>query len=203
MRLFDVKNMTQKQIKKFLNGSAIPRPVLTLSTLNEDESINIGPFSYFNIVSSHPPLLMVGIQRPNEQMKDTTRNILRTGEAVGHIADEETIEDVNQTAASLAYGDSELKLTNFKTVNSLKVSVPGLDRFKIRYELKLNHLHVIKNHEGKITTDLLLLEIICFHIAESVYENTYIIADQLKPVSRLAGADYAKLGEQYTIERPE
>lgn len=203
MYSFGVEEISQKQIKKLMIGTVIPRPVLTLSTLNEDETINIGPFSYFNMASYNPPLLMVGVQRMDGKVKDTTRNILRTKEAVGHIADENTIEDVNQTAASLEYGDSELHRTNLTPVSSEEISTPGLKEMAARYELKLNHHHVIENSEGEKTADLLLLEIVKFHIDESVYEETYIIADKLKPVARLAGADYAKLGEQFTLNRPE
>lgn len=203
MYSFGVEDMSQKQIKKLMIGTVIPRPILTLSTQNEDGSLNIGPFSYFNMASYNPPLLMVGVQRVNGEVKDTTRNILRNKEAVGHIADENTIEDINQTAASLNYGDSELHRTHLTTVSSDKVATLGLKEMAARYELKLNHHHVIENSSGEKTADLLLLEIVQFHIDESVYQDSYVIADKLKPVARLAGADYAKLGEQFTLNRPE
>lgn len=61
MYSYNVEEMSQKQIKKLMIGTVIPRPILTLSTLNEDGSLNIGPFSYFNMVSYNPPLLMVSV----------------------------------------------------------------------------------------------------------------------------------------------
>lgn len=203
MHKFPVDETGIKLIKKLMIGTVIPRPVLNLVTQNENDTINIAPFSYFNMASYNPPLLMVGIQRQNGQMKDTTRNILRTKEAVGHIADENTIEDINQTAASLAYGESELERTQFTTVPSSQVSVPGLKESLVRYELKLNHHHVITNDEGEQTADLILLETIYIHVSEEIYENTYVNASKLKPVSRLAGADYAKLGHPFSLKRPK
>lgn len=203
MHSFNVNELSQKQTKKLMVSSVIPRPILTVSTLNEDESINIGPFSYFNMVSYDPPIVMVSVQRVNEEMKDTTRNILRTNEAVGHIVTESNLEDVNQTSATLAYGDSELARTNFNPVDSKKVAVPGLDNSSVRYEMKLNHHHVITNHDGEQTADVLLLEVVQIYVSESVFENTYIYADRLKPVARLAGSLYSKLGEEFKLERPE
>lgn len=203
MHVFGVKETDSKLIKKLMIGTIIPRPVLTLVSKNEDESLNIGPFSFFNIASHNPPLLMVGIQRKDGQMKDTARNILRTKEAVGHIADENNIEDINQTAANLGVGDSELKRTNFSLVSSQEIDTPGLKESTVRYELKLNHHHVVENDQGEKTADMFLLEIVCFHISEAIYEDSYVIAKKLKPVSRLAGADYAKLGEEFTLERPK
>lgn len=120
-------------------------------------------------------------------------------EAVGHIANEKTIADVNQTAAQLDYGDSELHRTHFTTVPSEKVGTPGINELPVRYELKLNHHHVIQNSDGEETVDLLLLEIVHFHIDETIYQDSYVIADKLQPVARLTGADYAKLGEQFIL----
>lgn len=59
-------------------GSIVPRPIALVSTLNEDKSVNIGPFSYFNIVTSNPPIVSLAIQRDSDgKMKDTTQNLLR------------------------------------------------------------------------------------------------------------------------------
>lgn len=188
---------------KLLIGSVIPRPVLMLSTLSENNQLNLAPFSFFNIVSYNPPLLMVSIQRKNGEKKDTARNILNMGEAVGHIVDEQTVQAVNITAAPFKYGESELPASGLTAVESLVVQPPGIKESKIRYELSLYQHIPIKDDDTKMIADLFLLRVEYIHINESVYQDTYVLPEKLNPVSRLAGNDYASLGNIFTIERPK
>lgn len=69
MLSYKTSELTQKEMYKLLIGSVIPRPVLMLSTLSENNQLNLAPFSFFNIVSYNPPLLMVSIQRKNGEKK--------------------------------------------------------------------------------------------------------------------------------------
>src|SRR5690625_289867 len=93
---------TERENYKILTGSVIPRPIAFITTLSEDGVVNAAPFSYFNIVSSNPPLLSVSVQRSKGEMKDTSRNIMRQKEFVIHIVDEDIVHNMNKTAASLA-----------------------------------------------------------------------------------------------------
>lgn len=72
-------------------------------------------------------------------------------------------------------------------------------------ECKLYQHIPISNDEGKPVSDLILVRIVQYHFSENVYDpaTNYILMDQLKPISRLAGNDYAKLGERFTVVRPE
>ena len=203
MLSYKASELTQKEMYKLLIGSVIPRPVLMLSTLSENNQINLAPFSFFNIVSYNPPLLMVSIQRKNGEKKDTARNILNMGEAVGHIVDEQTVQGVNITAASLKYGESELPASGLTAVESLVVQPPGIKESKIRYELSLYQHIPIKDDDTKMIADLFLLRVEYIHINESVHQDTYVLPEKLNPVSRLAGNDYASLGNIFTIERPK
>ncbi|MGQ7899228.1 flavin reductase family protein, partial [Enterococcus faecium] len=72
-------------------GSVIPRPVAVVTTKSAKDIVNIAPFSYFNIVSSNPPILSLAIQRKQDAVKDTAKNILETREAVIHILDEDNV----------------------------------------------------------------------------------------------------------------
>lgn len=68
--------LSERENYKLLIGSVIPRPVAVVSTISDKEVLNIAPFSYFNIVSSNPPMLSLAIQRKDGEMKDTARNIV-------------------------------------------------------------------------------------------------------------------------------
>lgn len=189
---------------KLLTGSVVPRPIAMVTSLSENGVLNIAPFSYFNIVASDPPILSVSIARKQGQMKDTTRNIMSSKELVIHIVHEEMTEQMNHTAANLPHDQSELDLTDLHTVPSEKVAVPGIRESLVRYECQLDQHVAITNDEGIIVQDLLLVRVLCYHFDEKVidHEHMYILTEQLKPVARLAGNNYAGLAQQFSFDRP-
>lgn len=193
--------LSQKENYKLLIGSIIPRPIALVTTESDDNVLNIAPFSFFNVVSSDPPILYIAVQRVNGEMKDTARNIIQNKEAVVHIVDTDNVRDANQTAALLSHEESELERTNFETVDSVEVSVKGLKQSKVRFEAVLYDDIVIEK-DGQPISDLLLLEVKYYHFDEGIYDDGYINKEKLKAVSRLAGNDYAEIGHTFTIERP-
>ncbi|MDQ7131030.1 flavin reductase family protein [Mammaliicoccus sciuri] len=193
--------LSQKENYKLLVGSIIPRPIALVTTESDDNVLNIAPFSFFNVVSSDPPILSVAVQRVNGEMKDTARNIVQNKEAVVHIVDTDNVRDANQTAALLSHEESELERTNFETVDSVEVSVKGLKQSKVRFEAVLYDDIVIEK-DGQPISDLLLLEVKYYHFDERIYNDGYINKEELNAVSRLAGNDYAEIGHTFTIERP-
>lgn len=199
----DPNSLTQKENYKFLIGSIIPRPIAFITTESSDGVVNAAPFSFFNIVSSEPPILSISIQRKEGDMKDTARNILATKELVVHIVDEDIVEEVNKTAANLTPQESEVGVTNFTLVPSEKVSVPSIKETKIRMEAVLTDVIEIKNDNGDVVSDLVLARVVRYSILEELYKNGRIDPDGLNPVSRLAGNDYATLGEKITVARPK
>lgn len=204
MHYFKASDLSLKDKKKKLSGSVIPRPIALVLTQSESV-INVAPFSYFNIVSNNPPIVSVSVQRLNGELKDTSRNILENRQATVHIVTESIVEEANKTSAPFASDVSELDHASFTLIDSVDIETPGIKEADVCYETTLyNHLE-IKDNEGIVTADLLLLEVVAFHISEEVYDSDkeYIIADKLQAVSRLAGADYAKVGEQFALVRPE
>ncbi|MEB5650769.1 flavin reductase family protein [Mammaliicoccus sciuri] len=195
------EDLSQKENYKLLIGSIIPRPIALVTTESDDNVLNIAPFSFFNVVSSDPPILSIAVQRVNGEMKDTARNIIQNKEAVVHIVDTDNVRDANQTAALLSHEESELERTNFETVDSVEVSVKGLKQSKVRFEAVLYDDIVIEK-DGQPISDLLLLEVKYYHFDERIYNDGYINKEELNAVSRLAGNDYAEIGHTFTIERP-
>ena len=101
--------------------------------------------------------------------------------------------------------ESELSVSNFNLIDSKLIGTPGIKEALVRYETQLYKAVEITDASGLIVADLIILEVVGFHLAEKIYDvdTGYIIADKLKPVSRLAGADYAKLGTQFDLVRPD
>jgi len=195
--------ISEHEVSKILKGTIIPRPIAFVTTLSDKKVVNGAPFSYFNIVSPNPPMISLAIQREDGNQKDTTRNINNNGEFVVHIVDQDNVSKVNVTAASLPYNESELELAKMTQVRSEMISVPGIKEAKVRMECKLIKAIPLEK-EGRVVCDVFIGEAVHFHLDEKIYEeNGRITVEKLNPVSRLAGADYAKIGEVFSIIRPE
>ncbi|AJI26340.1 flavin reductase family protein (plasmid) [Bacillus cereus] len=202
MLSIDPSKNTERENYKFLIGSIIPRPIAFVTTISEEHILNGAPFSYFNIVSSNPPMISLAIQRLEGRQKDTAKNILDSKEFVIHIVDEQNVEMVNQTATNLPSNQSEIELANLTPVESKKVSVPGIQEAKIRMECVLERSLELGDFDSP-GCDLLVGRVVQFHIADEIYSKGRIDPKGLGAVSRLAGHNYAKIGEIFSIERPQ
>ncbi|MEC1177418.1 flavin reductase family protein [Metasolibacillus meyeri] len=198
----DPKKNSERENYKLLVGSIIPRPIAFVTTLSEQGVVNGAPFSYFNIVSSKPPMISLAIQRPNGHLKDTARHIHYREQFVVHIVDEDNVAQVNETAASLPVIESEIARAQLTLIDSQQIEVPGIQEAKIRMECRLVQTVPLMNGEEQ-TGDLFIGEIVQFHIDEAIYHEGRIDPRKLNAVSRLAGSDYAKIGEIFSLERPK
>lgn len=202
MLSIDPSTNTERENYKFLIGSIVPRPIAFVTTLSEDGILNGAPFSYFNIVSSNPPMISLSIQRSEGRQKDSARNIIKNKEFVVHIVDEQNVEKINKTAANLPPSQSEIQFAELTPVESVKISVPGVKEAKVRMECVIEHSLELGGLESP-GCDLIIGRVIQFHIENDLYENGRIDPRGLAAVSRLAGANYAKIGEIFEIERPK
>lgn len=194
----DPNTQTERENYKLLIGSIIPRPIAFVTSQSTAGVMNGAPFSFFNIVSSNPPMIAVSVARRAGVMKDTAKNVSDTKEFVVHIVDESNVKQMNETAATVSPDVDELELSGLETIPSTVISVPGIVQSKVRMECQLAH-HI----ELEGNADLLIGKVVYFHFADDIYEAGKINADKLGAISRLAGNDYAKVGEVFTIVRPK
>ncbi|MCK1169125.1 flavin reductase family protein [Streptococcus uberis] len=195
-------DLSPQEQYKILIGTVIPRPIAFVSTISKEGIVNLAPFSFYNIVSYQPTILSISILRKNGVMKDTARNILESGEAVVHSVSKNYLAQVNQAAKNLDFNQSELALTGMTLVDSTKVKTPGVQEALTRFEAQLFQHLPIKDSFNQTVADLMLLEVVHFHLDETVYQETHVLAEQLKPMSRLAGSDYSEIGKITSLERP-
>ncbi|MBK4213367.1 flavin reductase family protein [Bacillus pumilus] len=197
--------LSRKEAYNLLSGSIVPRPIAFITSLSKENVVNAAPFSFFNVISGHPPLIAVSIGRRDGQMKDTAQHIIHKKEFVVHVSDEDMIEDINETAATLPREESELDRTGLHQVESHVISVPGIKEARIRFECQLEKHLTFQNDEGEITVDHIIGRVVCAHLDEAVYdaEKGYVSTNELKPVARLAGNDYAHLGTSFVLKRPQ
>jgi flavin reductase (DIM6/NTAB) family NADH-FMN oxidoreductase RutF len=202
MIAIDPTSQSERDNYKLLIGSIIPRPIAFVTTLSHTGVLNAAPYSYFNIVTANPPMISISVQRRNGERKDTSRNAIEKGAFVVHISDESYIRQINETAANLPPEESEITLAGLTPVASEKVDVPGIAEAKIRMECVLEQAIPLGGTEGSPACDLLIGRVVCYQVDENIYHSGRIDPEVLKPVSRLAGTSYSKLGETFSIERP-
>ena len=194
MKGINPNQLSDIQNYKLLSGSVIPRPIAFVTSEDEKGNLNGAPFSFFNVVNNKPPMIAIAAQRSNGKRKDTAINIEKTKEFVVHITDEFN--------APLKYEDNELERTSLTLISSSIIQTPAVKEANIRFECKLDQMIQLgTKNDG---ADLIIGEVVMYHINEDVYfEDSKIDFNQLKPVARLAGNNYSKLGDTFTIKRPE
>lgn len=201
MKGFIPTELTKQENYRLLTSTVAPRPIAFITSISEEGVLNAAPFSYFNVISAEPPLLSVSIGRKQGQQKDTSRNILQVGEFVVHITDEDIVEAVNDSSMNLPPDESEVERINLSPTVSDVVGVPSIEETKVRFECKLEKHLVFE--EGESATDVIIGRIVKYHIAEDLYSDGIVNTKKLKPVARLGGKEYAKLGKIFELERPE
>ena len=196
MRKFVAAELSQQENYKLLSGAIIPRPIAWITTQNADGLVNAAPFSFFNVVSSQPPLLAVTFM----SSKDSYRNLMATKEAVVQLVSGGNVEAMNQTAASLDASISEPEEFGIELVASDGVAVPGIQNSLARFECRL-YRHVPLEND----VHLMLLEVQNYVFDDQVVdpENLHVDAAALDPIARLAGNEYAQLGRRFEIVRPK
>lgn len=202
---FNSNELSTKNQYKLMSGTLIPRPIAWVTSANEAGLINLAPFSFFSVVSDKLPLMSISINRRKDGiMKHTAANIIKTKQAVVQLPTRELMEFVNQSAASFGSDESEVSELGLETITSNLVSVPGIAGVKARFEVVLNQ-HVPIMDDGEIISDLFILEVVYFHIEDDILDQDkmYIDAKKLNPVARLAGPEYANIGEKYKLIRPK
>lgn len=186
---------------KFLIGSILPRPIAVVSTLNEDGSNNVAPFSFFTAVSAKPMIIAFCpmIKSSTGQMKDTPRNIFREKEFVINFVHEDIVEKINQTSLELPYGQDEFLVSGLTPITSEKVKARRIKESLIHFEcIYRDHLSY-----GDVpgTGQIITGEVVKVHIDESIMENGRIITKKYRPVGRGAGNDWIRCTDTFELER--
>ncbi len=188
----------------FMTQTIVPRPIAWVLSLNEDGSHNLAPFSFFNAVCSDPPLLLLSVGKKSDgSIKDTRRNIASGRPFVIHIAGVELSEALNNSAAERAYGESELAGESLALEEFNGCSLPRLAGCHVAFDCCLHDIHEI----GPNQQAMIYAEIKQLYISDEVVEQKgsrhVIDAAKINPLARLGGANYAELGEFFSLVRPK
>lgn len=199
----DLRQMAPRDVYRVLTSLVIPRPIAWISTLNEDGTVNLAPFSAFMGIFN-PPMVAVNFARRRAgALKDTQRNLRDRGEAVVHIPDAPLLAAMHACGEDLPEGDSELTRLGLATVPAQLVAPPLLAQAPVALECRLNREIALSPE-----STLVLLDVLIAHARDGIWNEAYDCAEasRWEPVARLAsvvGPNYAGLGERLTLGVPK
>jgi flavin reductase (DIM6/NTAB) family NADH-FMN oxidoreductase RutF len=172
----------------WLIATIVPRPIAWTSTLNEDGSANLAPFSFFTGASSDPPTCIISISRRDGEKKDTWRNIERTGEYVVHVVTDALARRMNATSGEYPYGTDEFVIAGLTKVPSDRVKPPRDAEAPVALECRLDRIVEV----GRCRTGVVIGEILLWHVSDDVVTNGRIDMGKLDAIGRMAGAVYTR-----------
>ena len=186
--------LSEREVYRLLTGIVVPRPIAWISTRSEGGNVNLAPFSAYVILANDPPLIGVSIGRRGAEMKDTSRNIRRTGEFVVNAPHLSQAELVHKSSEELAHGESEVETLGLATVPSDLIDAPRVDGASISMECQF----VRAIEFGNAKTELIVGEVKVIHVKTGLLDNGKIDTAVLQPLGRVAGPRYAGIGPVIT-----
>ncbi len=199
--ILDASSLSASERYKLLIGSILPRPIAWVSSMNRDGLLNLAPFSYFTVASTHPMTLLFCPQVVDENggKKDTLRNIEEIREFVINLTNEETAEQMNLTATTLPYGRSEFEWAGVTPAPSETIRVPRVAEAPISFECKLQRVVTVSEEPGGGW--VVFGEVQRIHVRDELYVRGRIRLDLFQPIGRLAGASYVHVTDTFEMRR--
>ena len=197
LRLDEIDGQGRYQL---LTSLVVPRPIGWVSTRSLDGAPNLAPFSFFGAISASPMLLSLSIGTRRGVAKDSLQNIRERGEFCINVVTEGQLEQMNITAGEYPPDVDEFARAGLSVGEAETVNAPFVGNCPAVFECRL-----FKEVDLAPGVSLIVAEPLGIRIDSALptKEGTHFVdSESLKPVGRLAGAEYCLLGEVRTIERP-
>ena len=194
---FKIADLAPRDAYKLLTGLVVPRPIAFVTTKSKKGHVNAAPFSYFNLMGSDPPVVVIGPGNQDGRPKDTARNIRETGAFVVNLVDEAMAEPMNLAATDFPYGVSELDEIGLTAAHSLEVDVPRIAEAPASLECR--EAATIRVGRSRIVVG----EVRYLHVRDELVdpEKMYIDAEKLRAVGRMGGMGYARTSDRFEMKR--
>lgn len=198
---FDFATLDMATGYKLLTATVTPRPIAWVTTCNAEGAVNAAPYSFFNVVGSAPPTVVLGLLAdPVRGFKDTARNIMATGEFVVNLVSEGLAEAMNVTAIDAPGGINELNLAGLESAPSQKVTPPRIARSPVALECTMLSSLVTGPHQtlvvGRVVS-MFITDAYVMDVARGHVDNP-----ALALVARSFGSEYIRTHDRFTMERP-
>lgn len=194
--------LSPDRIYKLLTSTVMPRPIALVTTLAADGSVNAAPFSFFNVFSNAPPLLILGIEGNKRgdggPHKDTAANIRRSGEFVVNMVSHAMVEPMVVCAIDFPAGESEIDAAGLDTLPSQQVAVPYIAQSPVSFECRLYGSTDLPFDRTIVTGEILQL-----HIHDNAIDDRlHVDPDALDLVGRMHGGGwYTRTRDRFEAPR--
>jgi flavin reductase (DIM6/NTAB) family NADH-FMN oxidoreductase RutF len=193
------QDISPRERYKLLSSTVIPRPIALVSSRGLDGIDNAAPYSFFNVFSEDPPIVILGLQNKDDgSPKDTTRNILGSGEFVVNLIDRKMAEAMNNCAVDFPPEVSEFDITG---LNRAPCKLIGANRIaEAPVALECRQTFTIKLNKNR---DICLGEVLYMHIRDDIIDakTKRIKIENYEIVARLFADYYAGITDPYALER--
>jgi flavin reductase (DIM6/NTAB) family NADH-FMN oxidoreductase RutF len=198
---FDLDKIPKQDGYKLLISTVVPRPIALATTVDAKGRVNAAPFSFFNAISSEPPVVVLGINGTGVEggYKDTEANIRETGEFVVNLVDEALAERMNICAVDFPHEIAELEVAKLTEVPSIGVKPPRIAESPVSFECKrITGLSLGGNSTMEVG------RVIHIHIRDDLLdmERLYVKTDEMRLVGRMHGRGwYTRTSDLFLMDR--
>ncbi|MCF8202211.1 MAG: flavin reductase family protein [Crocinitomicaceae bacterium] len=205
MLSLDPKELTVQRLHQLLLGAIGPRPIAFASTLDADGNANLAPFSFFNVFSANPPILVFSPARSGRtgQSKDTFNNAKAVPEVVINVVNYNMVHQMSLASSPYAPGVDEFIKAGFTPLASEKVAPFRVAQAPVQFECKVNQIIELGQEGG--AGNLIICEVVQLHIQEELLnENGLIDQHKIDLVARMGGDWYcrANSASMFEIKKP-
>jgi flavin reductase (DIM6/NTAB) family NADH-FMN oxidoreductase RutF len=200
----DPKEIPVPKMHGYLLAAVAPRPIAFASTVDKDGNVNLSPFSFFNVFSANPPILIFSPARRGRDntTKHTYENVKEHAEVVINIVNYDMVEQMSLASTEYAKGVDEFIKAGFTKKPSERVKPPRVLEAPVSFECKVNQVIELGQNGG--AGNLIICEVLLMHIADKVLDkNGAIDPQKIDQVARM-GADWytrAKVGT-FEVAKP-
>lgn len=202
----DLKDLTPGQRQNWLQHAIAPRPICFASTIDKEGNINLSPFSFFNLFSSNPPIVVFSPARRvrDNTSKHTLQNVLEVPEVAINICDYDMVQQVSLSSCEFPKDVNEFIKAGFTMELSSLIKPPMVKESKVRMECKVVEVKSLGNEGG--AGNLVICEVLKMHIDDSILneEKTMIDQRKLHHIARMGGDWYCRVDETnlFKVEKP-
>ncbi len=204
MRHIDPTTIPHEESHRYLLAGVAPRPIAFVGTVNKEGVPNLSPFSFFNAFGANPPVIAFSpaYRGTDGSPKHTFLNIKETGEFTVSAVTYSMVGQASLASSNFDAGVDEWVKSGFTKLPSHRIAPPGVAESPMVMECKL--LHHIDLGGKPASGNLMIGEVVMFHIKESVFNGKYLDAHRLDLVARMGGPLYCHANEAaiFTLPKP-
>ncbi len=192
------------KLHEYLLSCIAPRPIAFVSTIDKAGSVNLAPFSFFNVFGSNPPTVIFSPARSGRTglTKNTLDNLYEVGECVINIVSYDIVHQCNLASAEFEKGVNEFSKAGFTAVASEFVKPPRVGESKAHIECKVKQ--IIETGVGGGAGNLVICEVLAMYIAESVLnEDGSVSPFKFDQMARMGKNFWARMIPEAIMEMPK